>query len=268
MDYLHSCYTAPARLIAGSDETFTVRWYRAAPGAKVYPFPHAFASSVWDDSVTLGRREGVGEFKHGHVWSPNRVYPFDGQCDVPNPDWLLHGLPQSVYDSGPPATLCCHTLAACDHGVIAFNGQGVRATAMPSAGAFAVSGSATTARVIVTGCESGVIPMTLHAAITSAGVCTFLAGITATLTYGTDVPFGNRWISPTFNVPTFGAGFFVLRCLGITWRLDIWRDDFTLGWSGQPPTSDTYPPLALTFNLVGGLSSPCSSITSVASITV
>src|SRR6516162_1380213 len=50
MDYLRSCYTAEVRYLAGSQARGYITWEKAQPGAQVYPYPHAFSSSVWENN--------------------------------------------------------------------------------------------------------------------------------------------------------------------------------------------------------------------------
>lgn len=119
-DYLRSCYSIPARIYADSDETVTLRWCKAQPGAKVYPFPHAFGSHVWDDSTTMGPLQGVGEYTAPQNWSPNRLSPFPGTCLPDDTAALLYGLQSN--DTTTPATLCCNTLADVACGELAFAG--------------------------------------------------------------------------------------------------------------------------------------------------
>jgi hypothetical protein len=92
MDYLHSCYTTPVRWRPDSDETITIRWYRAAPGASVYTAAHAFGSTVWDDDDFLSG-DGPGEVPDSRTWIKCGTALYPGTAPVSNPDWLLTGVP-------------------------------------------------------------------------------------------------------------------------------------------------------------------------------
>lgn len=82
MDYLHACYAQPARWGPGPSDTFTMRWYRAAPGANVYTYPHAFGTTV--DAGTFHDTPGmVGEIPvHYPTWSPTGPPLYDGTDPV------------------------------------------------------------------------------------------------------------------------------------------------------------------------------------------
>jgi hypothetical protein len=68
MDYLRAGYTAPARWRAAGDDTMSIRWYRAAPGARVYPLLHAFGSTVWDVPSDVANT-GPGEVPLIRTWA-------------------------------------------------------------------------------------------------------------------------------------------------------------------------------------------------------
>lgn len=62
MDLVRSCYKRRIRYVAGDpSQTAVATWYFAAPGARAFPFPHAFASANWDSvhptAVVLGDDE-------------------------------------------------------------------------------------------------------------------------------------------------------------------------------------------------------------------
>jgi hypothetical protein len=106
MDWLNVCYTSAARLVAGSDETFTIRWYPAAPGAKTFPGEHAFGSHVWIDPHN-GPWEGPGEIDQVRSKVKGINPGFTGQCVPDNPEWFLAGMPPSVLAGPDPARVCC-----------------------------------------------------------------------------------------------------------------------------------------------------------------
>jgi hypothetical protein len=98
MDYLSSGYTSTARWGTGADETFTLRWYRAAPGAQVYQGMHAYGSTVWDnplfdDSTKLGEIRPVYR-----DWSPSDPAAYDGTRPVVTPASLQYGVSAEVMD--------------------------------------------------------------------------------------------------------------------------------------------------------------------------
>ena len=99
MDYLHACYAMPARWGLGIDDTFTMRWYHAAPGAQVYKGVHAFGSTVdrgcQDDTVLA-----VGEIPFfGPTWSPSGPPMYDGTRPAIVPAFLQNGVPESFMAS-------------------------------------------------------------------------------------------------------------------------------------------------------------------------
>jgi hypothetical protein len=102
MDYLRSGYKGIIKPYAMSDDTIAIRWYRAAPGAKEFPLPTAFVSSVWEDdrySHTV-----VGEVLRTREWRstklPGGAPP--GQEFHGDPDWWLHGIPAAHRHDTPP----------------------------------------------------------------------------------------------------------------------------------------------------------------------
>lgn len=91
MDFLHAGYKAAVRWAAGSDDTATITWYRAAPGAKVYTLPHAFGSTVWDEADEVAST-GPGEAcKSIFAWNPSVPNPPAGQFTDTPADELLNG---------------------------------------------------------------------------------------------------------------------------------------------------------------------------------
>lgn len=86
MDELHACYRSVGRWGPGPSDTFTMRWYRAATGAKTYPFFHAFGTTV--DAGTYNDSPGmVGEIPPTwREWSPSGPPLYDGSDEpVYNP---------------------------------------------------------------------------------------------------------------------------------------------------------------------------------------
>jgi len=98
MGYLENGYTAAIRWRADSDETVTVRWYRAAPGAKVFTGPSAFGSTFWDDPNEIaktGPGEVAGSFSG---WSPSLPDPPPGQFTPTPPSYFEFGVPDDCAD--------------------------------------------------------------------------------------------------------------------------------------------------------------------------
>lgn len=94
-DYLHSGYSAPAKWRQDSDDTVMIRWYRAAPNALVFPYPHAFGSTAYDEPDEWNFR-GPGEQKPSYYeWSTSGPSVPDGQSTPTPPDWFLLGAPAS-----------------------------------------------------------------------------------------------------------------------------------------------------------------------------
>lgn len=92
MDYLRAGYSAPARWRRDGDDTILIRWYRAAPGAKVYTEPHAFGSTVWDVPDDIADH-GPGEVPNVRAWNPTIPPVPPGTEPVYSEDYLLHGCP-------------------------------------------------------------------------------------------------------------------------------------------------------------------------------
>ncbi len=100
VDVLRSGYTAPARFTTGPGLTL-IRWFRAAPNAKLFPYPHAFGSHVWEDS-RLEKDQGAGEIGFTRKWSWTGKNPPAGDHFEGKPEWFLTGLP--VEELSKPAT--------------------------------------------------------------------------------------------------------------------------------------------------------------------
>lgn len=100
MDYLHACYKSVGQWGPGPSDTFTMRWYRAAPGAKAYDFPHAFGSTV--DALTYGdATPPVGEIPpRWREWSPSGPPLYDGSEEPYYIDALLNGVDPAVMAVG------------------------------------------------------------------------------------------------------------------------------------------------------------------------
>jgi hypothetical protein len=93
MDYLRAGYTAPARWQASGDSTITLRWFRAAEGAAVYPLPHAFGSTVWDIAEDVAQA-GPGELPNSRIaWAGSPSNPPPGLSTDTPAEWLSEGVP-------------------------------------------------------------------------------------------------------------------------------------------------------------------------------
>lgn len=106
MDYLESGYYGWMRLHRDSDQLTKVRWYRAAPTAKVFPFPHAFASYVWDkvlgwpEPIELGEVGRIAYAPSGPLLKPPGI-EFHG-----DPSWFVEGIPPGYEHV--PSERCLH----------------------------------------------------------------------------------------------------------------------------------------------------------------
>lgn len=59
MDLVRTCYNRPAKFFRDSSRVDSITWYRAPPGAKVFPVPHKMNSLYWYSSPWTAT--GVGE---------------------------------------------------------------------------------------------------------------------------------------------------------------------------------------------------------------
>lgn len=111
MDYLRKGYRAPARWLQTGSDTVTIRWYRAAPEAKVYLLPHAFASTVWDEPEDIAST-GPGEVPGIRTFAPSPPTAPEGQSTSTPAAYLAHGVPNALKD-----TPCFHAaVSACGCG--------------------------------------------------------------------------------------------------------------------------------------------------------
>jgi len=103
MDWLRSAHEAPAFFRIG-DAAVPIRWYRTQPGAKAFPFFHAFPSLTWKDNdygdSDLGERLPM-------VWRNGDAPPNAGSgnqvavdCANEHVEWWQDGLGDGE-DSGP-----------------------------------------------------------------------------------------------------------------------------------------------------------------------
>lgn len=105
MDYLRSGYRTRARLIQGSEATGFIRWFKAQPGAKVFPHQHAFGSLVWEGDHQQ-HWEGPGETSRTRSWSKSAGPPLPGTHFHGAASWFLFGVPPSVLATPAPVYQC------------------------------------------------------------------------------------------------------------------------------------------------------------------
>lgn len=103
MDYLRSHHIRDARIYLDDGTPVKIRWFRCLPGAKEFPFPHAFGSSVWD--TDLPPNQGVGETGGPIVWSTSVNPGYRGLTFRGKPEWFLDGMP--VAELSQPAPPLC-----------------------------------------------------------------------------------------------------------------------------------------------------------------
>lgn len=108
VDQLRAGYVGAIKPWRGSDDTIAIRWYRAKPGAKEFPYPSAFTSSVWDTFAGAEEPE-VGEVKAYRIWSPTKWKDAPpGDHFHGDPDWWLRGIPaEHRHDVVVPCMPAC-----------------------------------------------------------------------------------------------------------------------------------------------------------------
>lgn len=95
MDYLRAGYRAPARWLQTGSDTVTIRWYRAAPGAKTYLAPHAFGSTVWDLPGDVAAT-GPGEVPNVRTFAPSPPIAPPGQSTPTPATYFAQGVPNAL----------------------------------------------------------------------------------------------------------------------------------------------------------------------------
>jgi len=106
----------PVRLYAGSDRISWIRWYKAAPGARIFPRNHAFASTFWEGDYSVTFR-GPGAVNYTDLYANGRNRGYPGTCTPANLDWFLTGIPADAPPAG--SVVCCHPALYASGGVSA-----------------------------------------------------------------------------------------------------------------------------------------------------
>jgi hypothetical protein len=110
MDFLRSCYSTQMQFDQAGEIVAGVKWYWAAPEAKLWEGHNAFCSSVWDDNKYA--TTGIGE-----VWNVVPTYS-KGAAPYPSPGtgrfcgrhhWFSEGAPSTA----PPLTRGPSGMPAC-----------------------------------------------------------------------------------------------------------------------------------------------------------
>lgn len=117
MDYGRSSSIQRARLYRGSDRISLIRWYPAAPGAKVFPGWHAFGHPAWEDAEERDQFTGPGAFLSGQEWVGNRYPAPPGQHFHGPADWFLDGIPLEEFQDEFPVSTCGGPIAVGAGGV-------------------------------------------------------------------------------------------------------------------------------------------------------
>ena len=183
MDVLRSYSVQQARLLAGSDDTTPIRWYRCAPGALSFPGFHAFGSPVWEGDerqVTVG--PGVNFYPL--QWAPTKYPAPAGLHYHGELSWYQDGLPAK----GTAPTDACGVPLMLPVGGLRLDGRAVMADEIVlSSGSL----SLTSTTVLVEGPSAISEPCRCLATITTVSVyprvvsepCRCLATITTVSVY-------------------------------------------------------------------------------------
>jgi hypothetical protein len=109
--YLRSFYSTDALCTSDPARKTTIRWYRAPPGALVFPHQHSFSPLLWSDKRTLATRP-LGEVPGApRKWSNGAPpFPAAGSSFCGQPPWYLTGGP-ALTDPRPTdpqgIPVCC-----------------------------------------------------------------------------------------------------------------------------------------------------------------
>lgn len=125
VDYLHSFYRMPCKLVIGGvPTTVTLRWYKAPAGAQRLPFGSAIFSHVWDNNPGESIPGEIGEVGAPRTWDPGNNVGYQGQCYRGDPTWFQTG--QLPALAGIPASPClCQIPPAFGSGTLVLGGSGV-----------------------------------------------------------------------------------------------------------------------------------------------
>jgi hypothetical protein len=131
MDFLRAGYSTDARFYQDSTALGRIIWYRAPANAKVFPYEHAFGSTVWEGDHRT-EFPGAGEIGRDRGWSRTVGPPFPGDHFEGKPEWFLTGI--------PPGEEVPLTPRVCGMGWISATGGGAGGGVSPQTGGQAVIG--------------------------------------------------------------------------------------------------------------------------------
>ena len=101
MDILRSAHKTTAWVGSDNDTQVTLRWYKCAEGAKVFPHFHAFGSPVWETRPEEWT-EGPGVELEPLEWATSNYPAPPGQEFHGRKEWYEKGIPQEVLDNPGP----------------------------------------------------------------------------------------------------------------------------------------------------------------------
>jgi len=118
VDWIRTAYTTRMKLWKDSEETVEVRWFRAEPGAKIFPGVHNFSSLTWRDEHKPEYRinnTGIGEqTEAGRVYDRGQnLNGYDGQRFCGSLKAWREG---GVHGTDPPLALDSEGRPACCQG--------------------------------------------------------------------------------------------------------------------------------------------------------
>lgn len=148
VDFARVTFTRPFRFFRDSDTEVTVKWYRAAPDAKVLPHASIYSLDLFREDNYQQRP--VGEvIADKPVWIDPRDRPPNalGQhlCDTPL-DWWTQGQPvqpgrEPLARDGWGIPLCCTGFILGGPGGLLLDGTGSVASHVPSDGGLSLDGA-------------------------------------------------------------------------------------------------------------------------------
>jgi hypothetical protein len=102
MDVIRYASEQPAYFFNNSDETATLRWFAASPGARAFPTNHAFGSPVWDGDYGQAY-VGPGIHTTERIW----VKSINPGCPGTVPPQDLIRFKRGLLPSDGPLPPCC-----------------------------------------------------------------------------------------------------------------------------------------------------------------